>query len=251
MMSDEVTGLELEAYLDGELDGERRLAVEDHLARNPAEAAQVMTDMSLRTALQLAQPDLVDDPALLRAAARLDDTLARRGARFWSRARWIPVAATLVAITMVGLVRTHEPDAPPRPPTYVADAVESFQTGLLRATMASQVETPLFDAGDVQRYTRIRVPALPAGWRITDVQIFPSDDGPALQIMIRTTSRRTISMFAVRSDAAAPTEPVTVKRGKAAVAYWRTGDIAYALTGIDSPTALGMAARDLADNRIG
>jgi anti-sigma factor RsiW len=248
-MREHPTGFELDAYLDGELDGERRLAVEHYLAHRPEAAAQLMEDMSVRTALRLAQAPLDDHAGLAAVAARLDDRLARKGTGFWPRPRWL-VAAMLVAALATGALwlpdRVHMPAAP----IYVADAVEAYRTGLLRATMISQVETPRFDAHDVQRYTRIRVPVLPRGWSVTDVQIFPSDEGPALQIMIRTGDRKTVSIFAVRSAAQAPLEPVTVQRGDATVAYWRTGDMAYALTGAEAPAALMVAARDLANNRI-
>jgi anti-sigma factor RsiW len=248
MMSEQVTGMELDAYLDGELDGERRLAVEEHLARNPEAAAQLMMDMSLRTALQLAQPRLGASPDLTREAERLDEMLSRRNG-FWTRARWMPVAAAAIAVVGAGLMLPQQQRVVPTP-TYVSDAVESFQTGLLRASMTSQIETPRFDAHDVQRYTRIRVPVLPQGWGITDVQIFPSDEGPALQIMIRRPGGTALSMFAVRTGAAAPGRPIAIQQGKTSVAYWRSGDIAYALTGTDSPAVLNVAARDLADNRI-
>lgn len=248
-MSEQVTSLELEAYLDGELCTERRLAVEEYLGRNPAIAARMMADKSLSTALQLAQAQLAPSPALADIAARLDARLAPQRS-FWSRARWFPVAAAGVAVIGAALLLPSRQATDMAPPTYVADAVESFQTGLLRASMPSQIETPRFDAHDIQRFTRIRVPALPEGWGITDVQIFPSDEGPALQIMIRTRDNKALSMFAVRSNAAAPGKPIAIKRGKTAVAYWRTGEMAYALTGTDSPVMLSIAARDLADNRI-
>jgi anti-sigma factor RsiW len=250
MMSEQITSLELEAYLDGELDAERRLAVEDYLARNPTIAARMMADMSLCTALQIAQPTPAPNLKLTDIAAQLDARLApQRG--FWSRARWFSLAASAVAVIGAVLVVPHKQESAAPPPTYVADAVESFETGLLRASMPSQIETPRFDAHDVRRYTRIRVPALPEGWGITDVQIFPSDEGPALQIMIRTPDNKALSMFAVRSKAAAPDRPITIQQGKTAVSYWRKADMAYALTGTDSPAMLNIAARDLADNRIG
>jgi hypothetical protein len=133
-----------------------------------------------------------------------------------------------------------------QPPDYVGDAVMSYKTGLLRAAMESQVETPRFDAEEIRRSIKIRVPHLRQGWTVTDVQIFPSDLGPALQIMIRTAQHRDISIFAVRDQSAAPSIPVAIRHGEASVAYWRKGDVSYALTGVLAPEALDLAAEDLA-----
>lgn len=255
-MRDRVSEIEIDAYLDGELDPERRLAVEDHLARCPEAAARMLADMRARTALRIAHAESSDpSPEMVATADRLSARLAggerRRmhGARLFSPGRFGALAA-LAAVFCAAMLVGPPTEVAAGAPDYVSEAVTSFRTALLRETMASQPETSVFDAGDVMRSTQIRVPALPAHWQITDVQIFPSDDGPALQIMARTDTGRLVSIFAVRNAAAAPLRPVVVRKGDASVAYWRHGDIAYALTGMDSPEALDVAAEDLADNRL-
>ena len=254
-MRDRVSDVEIDAYLDGELEPERRLAVEDHLARCPEAAARMLADMRARTALRLAHAEPGDPSQDLVAtadqlSARLVGGERRRVvARFFSPARLGALGA--LAAVFCGVMLVGPPmQVAASAPDYVSDAVTSFRTGLLRETMVSQPETSVFDAGDVMRSTQIRVPALPDHWQITDVQIFPSDDGPALQIMARTAGGQPVSIFAVRNAAAAPLRPVVVRKGDASVAYWRHGDIAYALTGMDSPEALDVAAEDLADNRL-
>ncbi|WP_245648845.1 anti-sigma factor family protein [Sphingomonas sanxanigenens] len=251
-----MSDVEIDAYLDGELDPERRLAVEDHLTRCPEAAARMLADMRARTALRLAHAEPHDAPPDLLAtadllSARLAGGKSRRSVatRFFSPARLGAIgalAAVFCGVLLIGPTMEVSAGAP----DYVSDAVTSFRTGLLRETMVSQPETSVFDAGDVMRSTQIRVPVLPDHWQITDVQIFPSDDGPALQIMARTAAGQPVSIFAVRNAAAAPLRPVVVRKGDASVAYWRHGDIAYALTGMDSPEALDIAAEDLADNRL-
>jgi anti-sigma factor RsiW len=250
-MSEPVTELELEAYLDGALDSERCLAVEEHLARTPAAAARMMADLGARTALRLAQPALAANAALTSAAVALNQRLSepRRPLLRLLQSRRLGLAGLAAAITAI-VILPVPPVVQAAPPVYVSDAVQAFQTGLLRADMPSQIEAPHLDARDVQRFTRIRVPVLPAGWRVTDVQLFPSDEGPALQIMIRTARNQIVSIFAVRSAVRAPSIPETTKRGNTNVAYWRHGDMAYALTGVAAPAALEFAARDLADNSL-
>ncbi len=252
MQSETVSYCEIEAYIDGELDLARRLAVEDYLSRNQDAAGRVIADLRARTALRLSQQiDEMPSAELLGAAARVSERLSapvHPMRFFFSRGRSLAAATVATfAIGVVGLVWAPNAQASPR---YVSDALMAFRVGLLRTEMPSQIESRVFDSSDVRRTTSIRVPVLPATWRITDVQLFPSEEGPALQIMVRTNDQKTVSIFAVRSTAAAPAKPVTVRRGEVSVAYWRNGDIAYALTGLDAPDALDLAAEDLADNRL-
>ncbi len=253
MHPDPIAEIELDAYVDGELDLVRQLAVEDALARSPDAAARLLARLRDRTALRLAQSPLAAASRPLHTAAeRLGERLARthRPYALWRK----PALRAAALIALIGGLTVAFPLArgvQANPPAYVSEAVMSYRTSLLRVAMPSQVESHVFDTGDIDRRTRIRVPTLPADWRIMDVQIFPSDTGPALQLMVRTDDRRTISIFAVRSSEAAPSRPATIRRGDTSVAYWRRGDVAYALTGLEPPAALDVAAEDLANNRLG
>lgn len=243
MTPDPITDLDIDAYIDGELDAVRRMEVENHLARHPDVASRVMADLSMRSALRLVFNDGQSAPiAIRKAALSLGQRLRRR--------RWhLPATAGLaVAAGLVALVA--HPIGHHNVPAYVDSAVVSHKVGLLRAAMASQVETPHFDAREVMRRTKIRMPVLPDKWRITDVQLFPAAAGPALQFMIRTDRGAALSMFALRTDGHETTEPVAVQRGGDAVAYWRRNGTSYALTGALLPADLDRAAGDLADNRL-
>jgi anti-sigma factor RsiW len=245
-MTDAVREFELEAYMDDELCLERRLAVEDHLSREPAAAARLMADLRVRTALRLIhQPRDRPPPAMIDAADRLQRRL--QGA---PRRRWLPQVGRLSAAAAVfaafALFAVPQREVVASPPAYVSEALMAYSTGLLRESMASFVESPDYDAGEVLRQTRIRVPRLPPGWRVTDVQLFPSDQGPALQLMIRTASGHGASIFAVRAISAAPLQPVAIRRGSRSVAYWRANDISYAMIGAEAPEVLDLAATDLA-----
>ena len=250
-MSEHIDDWELDAYIDGELCLQRRLAVEDQLSRDPEAAARMMADLRTRTALRLIHEPSTEAPAsIMGSASELSRRLARSPARPWfpSVARW---AGTAAALAVAGLMIAPSPRAAATAPPYVSEAVMSYRTALIRAGMASQIESRYYDQEEIRRRTRIRVPRLPVGWQITDVQIFPSDDGPALQIMIRKPSGRDMSMFAVRTPSAAPLDPVAIRRGASSVAYWREGDIAYALTGAETPEALDTAATSLAAQPAG
>lgn len=248
MRPETVTEAEIQSYLDNELDLGRRLAVERHLARDPDAAARFMADLGMRTSLRFLASHIEPPPeAMIRAADRLSVRLSARssglGQIFGGRSlRLLAAAAILAAIAIPAR------NVVAGPPDYVGEAVEAYRTGLLRAAMASQIETPRFDAGEVQRSTHIRIPRLPARWVVTDAQIFPTDQGPALHLMVSTPDAETMSILAVRTPTEAPEQPMAVRHEGTSVAYWREGETSYALTGEAEPEAVDLAAEDIADN---
>nr|WP_047166531.1 zf-HC2 domain-containing protein [Sphingomonas sp. Y57] len=248
MHPEPVTEAEIQAYLDGELDLRRRLEVESHLAADPEAAHIFLEHLRLRTSLRLLAADLDDaPPEMLSAAARLSTRLADRPRSF--RKLWSGrVMQGLAAAALLAIVVLPGRDVQARPPAYVGDAVAAYRTALLREAMASQVETPRFDAGEVQRSTRIRVPPLPAKWVVTDAQIFPSKEGPALQLMVRTPNAQKLSLFAVRAQSDAPVAPTAVRHEGASVAYWREGEMSYAITGPEAPEAMDTVAETFVDD---
>lgn len=240
---------EIQAYMDDELDLRRRLAVEDYLAANPVAAQHLMAHLRMRTSLRLLAGNMEDTPAAMRdAAVRLSGRLpsaAGRGLRDLFAARVVKGLAAASLLLIVGLpIR----DVTASPPDYVGDAVKAYRTGLLRAQMTSQVETPHIDTGEVQRRTQIRLPHLPSHWTVTDAQIFPSREGPALQVMVRTADEQKLSLFAVRADSDAPDQPTAMRHEGASVAYWREGDMSYAITGGETPESLDSVAEGIAED---
>ncbi|ATE66591.1 anti-sigma factor family protein [Rhizorhabdus dicambivorans] len=248
MHPEPVTEAEIQAYLDGELDLRRRFAVEDHLAHDAEAARRFMGDLRLRTSLRLLAEGMDEPPAAMReAAARLAGRLGEGQGRRLRHLFSTRIVQGLAAAALLAIVLMPARDVMAKPPEYIGDAVEAYHTGLLREAMASQVETPRFDAGEVQRQTQIRLPRLPARWTVTDAQIFPSQSGPALQLMVRTPEDQKLSIFAIRADSDAPEEPAAVRHDGASVAYWREGDMSYAVTGGQEPEQIDNAAEDLAE----
>ena len=235
-MTDRPSEAEIHAYIDGELDAEGRFAVEDYLGRNPALAAQVMGDLGRRSALQLLSRRQETVPGHLLAAA--EPLTSRRRVR---RRPWIPVAGGAVAAAMaMTFILT------PSTPAYVEDAVTSHRVALLRAGMDSQIEAPRFNVQEIRRATNIAVPKVPANWKVTDVQLFPSEHGPALLMAVRTGEGDRLSIFLQRRKNAAPEQPDAVREGAQSVAYWRQGDMAYALVGDSDPGEMDAKAEALA-----
>jgi len=243
MTTEPVSDLEIEAYIDGMLDPARRAAVEDHLSRHADAAARVMSDLHAISVLRMAFKTGQAVPATMSDASR------RLGQRLTLR-RWrMPVfmtAASVLGAVSLGAIVT----APGGVPEYVGAALISHEVALTRASMVSQVETPDFDKREIMDSTRIRIPSLLQGWKISDVQLVPGERGPALQMMIRTTAGGMLSIYALRTDKQAMTQPVAVQRDGNAVAYWNRNGIGYALVGQMPPADLDRTAEDLADNRL-
>jgi anti-sigma factor RsiW len=249
MASDDISEVDLQAYVDGELDVKRAVQVEDFLARHPDEAVRVMADLRTRSALRLlAGSGLPISAPIRRTALRLRRGFRKRGIIRAMSASTIAAALLALLLPTGGLPLLGGHGSAAAAPAYVDDALMSHRTTLLRAAMASQPETTHFDPADLMRATRIRVPRLPEGWRIHDVQLFPSDEGPALQLSVRTREGQLYSIFAVRASTSAPKQPSAVRRGGESIAFWRQGDLSYALTGAVTPEELGRVADDLEDN---
>ncbi|KQT41972.1 Fis family transcriptional regulator [Aureimonas sp. Leaf454] len=233
-MPDPITEADLAAYVDEQLGIARRIEVEAHLAENPAEAALAMADMRARDELRLALssaplPVSVRTNAL---AGQLERSLKRRGAM-----RRLSRVAALVLLLGAGWiahaefnalsVRPSVASAPP--PAFVADAVRAHGTSLLRAGMESQPEIAGYDPAEILSATAIRVPDLPKGWDVTDVQLFPSTFGPSLEMSLATESFGKVSLFAVRPGSFDVLSATAVVEGEATAAYWQVGEVAYAL----------------------
>jgi anti-sigma factor RsiW len=251
---DPISETDLNAYVDDQLDMRRRIEVEDHLARHPSVAAQVMADLRSRDELQLAfaNPPTRARVETVDAARRLERGLAR--SRMIAGLRRVAAVAVLIAAgwfahAELGALSIGASIASPTPPAFVEDAVMSHRTALTRAAMHSQPKEASYDADEIRATTAIVLPELPRGWRILDVEIFPSKYGPSVEMAIETDGELgTLSLFAVQPGGFGVVAPTLVNDGGEAVAYWQMGDTAYALTGkaVDGD-ALGHAAVKLSE----
>jgi anti-sigma factor RsiW len=237
-MTEEPTELDLHAYIDDQLDIGDRFAVEAHLGDHPEQAARVMSELSSRTALRLLARGGASAPSQL--LTQTQGLTPRRPANaIWRRA--VPIGGVAVAIAVVALLLVRAD----QPPAYIDMALASHRIALMRANMTSQVEAPELNPQEILANTRIRLPALPADWRITDVQLFPGGDEPALLIAVRTGDGQVLTLFAIRERSGAPNVPDTVREHGHSVAYWRRGDMSYALVGEQDLRLLDQTAEGL------
>ncbi|MBB3352926.1 anti-sigma factor [Rhizobium lentis] len=247
---DPIIDADLDAYVDGELDVARRIQVESYLSENPAIAAKVMADLSMKGELRLALAgeNALGRPETRDAARRLERGLSY-GRILHSMQRiaavGILVTAGWVAHNSFGAFSATEVAASVPAPAYVEDAVRAYQTAALRASMPSQTPTS-YSAEDIRAATAIVMPELPKDWKIADVQIFPSEFGPSVEMAITVADGKRLSLFAVRPGAFEVRQVSHLALEKAEAAYWQIGDVAYALIADDSGLNLDQAAERLA-----
>ena len=246
---DPIGEVDLCAYVDDQLDPARRIEVERWLSRNPEAAARIMADLSLRDALRFGLAGCATPTTRVVDAARALDRRLR-----WVGVRRLLPRMGMAAAVALGLALGGDEisemfsTSAHAAPLFIDEAVMSHRVSLVRAQMRSQPESPAIDAREIRDSVQLALPQLPAGWRVLDAQVFPSDDGPSVQVAVDPGDGTAMSLFAVRARGSVPEKPAVVRRGAQAVAYWREGDTAYALTGNGSARKIDLAAEDLADN---
>jgi anti-sigma factor RsiW len=245
-MSDPITEGDVLAYVDDQLDPARRIDVEEHLARDPEAAARIMADLKDRDTLRLIHAAPLPRPAeaMIGAAVRLERALGWQ--EFSLKLRRIAAVVALIgfgwfAHGQVGLGITDS-EASPKPPVFVEDALHSHETALVRARMVSQRETAEYDPAEILTETGIRLPPLPEDWRVRDAQVFPSRDGHSVEITVDAGDLGRMSLFAAHVPVFNVITPTLARFESTKAVYWQTGQLAYALTGTGSDSALERAA---------
>ena len=231
--ADPIIDADLDAYVDGELDVSRRIAVESYLSEHPDIAAKVMADLSMRGELRLALATEASAgrPETREAARRLERGLAY-GRVLHSLQRIAAVAVLMgagwIAHTSFGAFSATEVSASVRPPAFVDDAVQAYRTEATREQMASQPKSAVYNPEDIRAATAIVMPTFPDGWKVADAQIYPSAFGPSVEVAVDAAGKR-LSLFAVRPGSFAVAKVEHVALDGVQAAYWQIGEVAYAL----------------------
>jgi anti-sigma factor RsiW len=253
-LRDPILDTDLDAYVDDQLDVARRIEVEAYLSHNPDVAARVMSDLRTRDELRLAlarsKAKAMARPATSEAARRLERGLSRDrllGGLQRVAAVGLLIAAGWFANEAVGPLTVTESVASTPPPAYVDDAVRAHRTSIVRAAMASQPEVSDFDPAEIRAATAIVIPSLPDSWKVKDVQVYPSQFGPSVEMAVVSEDYGMLSLFAVRPGTFDVVSPTVITTPDAAAAYFQIGDVAYALIAKSDARDLDRAASRLAD----
>lgn len=225
---------DLAAYAEGRLDAARRAQIAGYLACNPDLAAEVMRTVHLRERSGA-------------AAAHPRRGISRTGR----------LAATGLACVVAGwaFATGLDDDGPLqgllKAPEYVEDAVMAWHATHVRINLDSQMQSAVLDVEELERVMHIRVPALPAEWKLLDAQVYPSEAGPGINMLLTTTEGRQLNLFAVRSNTAASRIPDVAARNGAYAAYWEVDGAAYVLTGEGSADDMLLQATRLSRGAAG
>jgi hypothetical protein len=228
-----ITDAHLAGYLRGDLDEADRRKVEGYLACNPDVAARVMADLHRGAGRPAAKR---------RRPARALGVLALAAVGACLLSGW---AGSWVSAELSARWRESDGDAAP---AYVEDAAESQQATMVRLAMASQSEETKLDPSEIRKAMRIELPVLPSNWRVLDVQVYPSDDGPGVSLWLQTPTGQRFSLFAVSADTAAGRTPQIASDGRRKAAFWENGRSAFVLLGDGSVHDLVGSARVLSGN---
>ena len=205
-----ITDADLTAYVAGGLSRRRRAEIEGYLACNPDLAARIMGAMHKQGDAKPAQ------------RARRSPMLAIAAA----------VGGVFIAATAWSTETLERWGSPFTAPEFVEDALMSRRASLVRVDMKSQFENTDFDASEIGQVLQMNLPAFPAAWRIIDAQVFPSEEGPSVSLVLNDDGdTHPIYLFAVRANTIASKRPTITREKGEYVAYWEMNGTAYALSG--------------------
>ncbi|NYZ16903.1 hypothetical protein HL658_30540 [Azospirillum sp. RWY-5-1] len=212
---------DLLAYVDEQLDPQRRIEVERYLARHPALAARVMRDLQQRHEIGLALG--IDAPARRGAGQRT--AAAGRGAL----AR-ILTGALLLAVGWGahGWVGGATPDPAPLP-VFADEAMDAHRAFADHGPSGGGDAPRLSQAAGAQATAPI--PAFPKRLFRLGVRIVPWDEGSAAQVIFATPEGERVTLFAAELPDSATSPPQTATVGGVSIVHWRIGPHAYALCG--------------------
>ncbi|KDE01269.1 hypothetical protein L535_2666 [Bordetella bronchiseptica SBL-F6116] len=252
--ADPIADVELDAYIDGQLDSARRADVEAFLARDARAAARVSADLRLRDALRQGATRHGADArdAHTRALAdRLQAAHARR--RVARRARRLLAVAILVVAGWAGHAALTawtpvEPAGDAGVQVFLDEAMRAHRTAQLRAGMRSQPAAPRLDRAELARQAGVPLPAWPWDWLPRDVQVFPSRGGPAVEVALVAGRAGPISLYGAPGGAGPDSAPRMARgAGAETLFWWRRGAWVYAVIGALPEAVLRPLAQRLAD----
>ena len=231
---------DLQAFIDDRLDGERRAAVEAHLAANPALAQRVAAERRQRDELRAALQAKFDEP--VPARLRIANLAAAQRA---PRARlWTNIAAA-VAIFAVGAIAgwfapqvvggiTPSPVATAPTVGVAQGATAAYRTFVVEVAhpveVGVQQEQHLLQWLSKRLGRKLVAPDLSGfGYRLMGGRLLPGGSGAAAQLMYDDASGRRLTIY-VRAADGTETAFRFQKEGDAATFAWIDQGFGFAVT---------------------
>jgi anti-sigma factor RsiW len=237
MSEPNITESELQAYADGRLDPERRLAVEAWVAARPEEAERIADYRRLSEALHAAY-----DPV---ASETLPQRFLRAPRRGWRRHAF--AAGWLVAGLLIGGIAGWELNELRRPLPSAADvgATMARRAAVAHATYSPEVRHPVEVGADQEAHlvawlskrlgAPLRAPKLEdVGYSLVGGRLLPGENGPVAHFMYQCNQGTRVTLY-VRTEASNNRETAFryAKEGNVGVFYWVDRKLGYALSSAD------------------
>jgi anti-sigma factor RsiW len=231
-----ITEADLQAYADGRLEAQRRLAVESWLAAHPDEAERIADYRKLAETLRGAY-----DPVFAEALPR---RFARTNAS-WRRAAL--AAGWMMLGILTGAIAGWELHGMRPTPTPGADvgAAMARRAAIAHATYSPEVRHPVEVGADQEAHlvawlskrlgAPLRAPQLEeAGYNLVGGRLLPGDNGPVAHFMYQTQKGVRVTLY-VRTEAVGNRETAFryAEEGKVRVFYWVDRKLGYAISSAD------------------
>lgn len=239
---DQITDADLHAYVDGQLDQERRREVERYLDGHPEEHERVLRYQALNAALRMRYAPVADEPVPERLRRQIPVTARFGLVRIAAAMGWLMIGGVLGALLQNQLT-TPAPvgiEADLVRPAAFAHVVYTPERSHAVDVTADQ-EAYLVDWLSQRLHTEIRAPNLTGiGYHLVGGRLLPSTNRMAAQFMYEDAAGERITLY-VRTGAWANGE--TAFRYEYAdgvgVFYWVDGAKGYAVSGkVDRPELL-------------
>ncbi len=245
---------ELNAYVDGELPADRRMAVEVWLATHPDDAAKVGTWRKQAELIRARYGALADETPPQRFNI---NRLTRRSYGAIAAAAAAVVAAFVAGGVLGWTVRGVEAAKPSDLTRFTSDALDAYRLYVVEVRHPVEVpgdQRPHLDAWLSKRVgSPLHAPELDkVGLKLVGGRLLPGPSGPTAFFMYETPSGERFTLYCGRTGDRDTALRYTTGPQNAAY-YWVDGDLAYVLSGPpeqDKLHAIAQAAYDQIDRRV-
>ncbi|CBS89729.1 protein of unknown function; putative anti-sigma factor domain (plasmid) [Azospirillum lipoferum 4B] len=247
---------DLHAYIDGELDAERRLAFEAFLASNPAAAARLHDYLHQREALRQGFARMAGESP--RHTESLTGRLYGRLRTERLIRRFGPLAAAILLLVgganIVALVHHQQKTASYSVPDFAEEAAEMHETAVSQSLAFSDLSLADLNAmaeGSTHRLgpITVKLPALdPNLLTLLRATLVPLNSGVGLQFVYRERDGEMLTLLVVAGDPIDDKGLHAVEERGLQLVYWRNGATAYTLAGSRSDSDLLVVAKKMADS---
>ena len=243
---------ELHALVDGQLDPDRRSAVEEALARDPAMAARVAAWHTQRDALRRLHGELLDEPVPAALMSALDRNQPRQAQRS-SWMRWGGMAASVLVAFAAGWLGNAQWSMQHSTPAQLAKApaMRDFvhDASIAHAVYAPEKRHPVEVAAAEQQHLvqwlskrldrPLKVPDLSSlGYTLVGGRLLPGETGARAQFMFEDVAGERVTLYIGILDAQAPGSTASretafrfASEGPVPSFYWVDQGFGYAVAG--------------------